>query len=424
MQSPLPVNAGFSLGVYTGDMNHARAGGSAIGQDASTVALNPSAMTQLSDTEWLVSARYYVPSIKFTNKNSIDAIGQPLLGGNGGDGGLTVFAPGFYYTRPMENDWWLGIGLNAPFGLTTKYDSDWVGRYQSIESSIESVALNLSFAKKMSTQWSVGAGLFYQQAAAKLVTAVDFGSVCLGTLDAATCSTLGMPAPQSADGQLSLDGDDAGIGGLLGILYEAENYRIGALYRSKVDHELEASADFATPAGVAAFAPLFTDTTAKIDITLPEQLSLSAYLQLNSQLAVMADVTRTNWSRIKEIDINYSNSAQPNTTLPKKWEATTRVALGMDYIANDRWTIQAGMAKEESPIPDGTFEPGIPIAGISWYSLGAMYQATDTLAIDFGVTKVIVDDQKINISGATGETLVGSISSEMIVYGLRLNGSF
>jgi len=419
----MPTYSGYSLGIYTGDMNHARAGGSAIGQDATTATLNPGAMTRLVKAQWVVSTRYYSPSVKFTNKGSIDAIGQPLIGGNGGDGGVAVLAPGLYYARPMRNDWWLGAGINAPFGLATEYNRDWVGRYQSVESSITTLAVNLSLARKLDAQWSVGGGIFYQQAEAKLSNAIDFGSVCLASLPAANCSALGMPAPQSADGFIQLDGDGAGFGGTLGVLWEIDRYRIGASYRSEVEHELEADADYTNPAGVAAFAPLFTDTTATVVLTLPERISLSAYMQLSASIGLMADVTRTSWSNVDVLNIDYANSAQATTTFQKQWDDSTRYSIGIDYVATDRLTIQAGVAREESPIPANTFEPGVPIAGLTWVAAGVVYQMTDALTLDAGISRVMVDDQDIRITGATGETLIGNISSDMMIYGVRLSGS-
>lgn len=39
-----------------------------------------------------------------------------------------------------------GIGLNAPFGLATKYDTPWAGQTQAVKSDVMTLHLNPSLA--------------------------------------------------------------------------------------------------------------------------------------------------------------------------------------------------------------------------------------------------------------------------------------
>jgi len=66
----------------------------------------------------------------------------PLLGGDGGDARKPVVTPSFYYVQPLSELFTFGLGINAPFGLTTKYDDDWIERYQAIRSNLLTACFN------------------------------------------------------------------------------------------------------------------------------------------------------------------------------------------------------------------------------------------------------------------------------------------
>ena len=52
----------------------------------------------------------------------------------------------------------LGLGINAPFGLKTEYDSNWIGRFHAIKSEVRTINVNPSIAFKVNDQISLGAG--------------------------------------------------------------------------------------------------------------------------------------------------------------------------------------------------------------------------------------------------------------------------
>ncbi len=86
---------------------------------------------------------------------------QPL-GGTGGDAGSCAGVPALYLAVPINNQWALGIGINAPFGLKTNYDSDWIGRFQAVESKVETLNVNPAVSFKVNDMWTIGGGINYQ----------------------------------------------------------------------------------------------------------------------------------------------------------------------------------------------------------------------------------------------------------------------
>ena len=166
----------------------------------------------------------------------------------------------------------LGIGITPPFGLTTEYDSDWVGRYQAIESRLKTININPSVALKVTDTLSLGGGLNLQYADAELSNAIDFGLI-------GQISGLGTQS-QQIDGLVEVAGDDWSFGYNLGLLYEpSDRTRIGIAYRSDVTHDLKGDADFTVPNAAQPITATgqFVNTDAEAVLKLPDSLSLSIY---------------------------------------------------------------------------------------------------------------------------------------------------
>jgi len=416
--------AQFSLAPYIGDINRSGAGGAAAAEDATTVFTNPAGLSRLSGQHWVFASKIYLSSSNFENQGSVDAIGNPISGGNGGDGGGTTFVPEVYYSNNFTENWTFGIGVNTPFGLSTEYDRDWVGRYSSVKAGIITLNINPSVGFEINKSWSVGMGVSVQNVEAELSSAIDFGAVCLALLDATTCNTLGMPAPQSADGFAEIEGDDWSAGYNFGILWEQDETRVGVSYRSKIDHTLKGNADFTVPSQAAVFQPAFTDTNVEVPITLPEIISMSIYHDLTTRFAIMADVTHTRWSRIKQFEFNYENPAQPDQAIAKDWKDTTRVALGFDYNIDTTWDVQWGIAYEPSAIPDNTYDPSIPVTDAIWLNVGGKYYYRKNISIGFGLVHIIFQERDVNLTGQFGETLTGKTTTELDIINAQVNWNY
>ncbi len=164
--------AGFALVEQSmSGLGNAYAGGAAGAEDASTIFYNPAGMTRLNGQQLIVGTHVVMPSVKFHNEGSTHVTGLPLSGGNGGDGGVTKPVPNLYYSRKVSDKFSVGMGINAPFGLATDYDKNWVGRYHAVESDVLTVNINPSIAYKITDNLSFGAGFNVQYMKAKLSNA-------------------------------------------------------------------------------------------------------------------------------------------------------------------------------------------------------------------------------------------------------------
>ena len=417
------AHADYGLHMYQ-DFNTSSAGKNTRTDNATTAFNNPAGIGHLDAKHaFSVDFTYYMPSATFNDTGSTDALGAPLTGSNGGDAGVDTLVPGFYYAHQLDEKWGFGVSLNVPFGLETDWsDPTWIGRYQSINIGIETLNLNPSVSYKFNEAVSLGFGINVQRAEADLKNAIDFAAVCFDQLGPAACNGIGIPALQSADGLLALNGDDTAYAYNIGFLYKKNDMRFGVTYRSEYKYTLEGNANFTMPPQAILFDPLFTDTTGKVELTLPEIVSLGFQYDVN-RWSWMVDATLTRWSTIKEYRIQFANPAQPDQVLPRNWDDTWRFAVGSDYKYSDTLKLQGGIGYAESAIPDSTFDPTLPISDAYWVNIGATYYPSKTFNIAFGLSHIIFDDRSINYTGSYGETVRGDIDNELNVLNATLNWS-
>ena len=378
-------------------MGNAFAGGAAIAEDASTVWYNPAGMTRLSGSQFVAGGYYIKPSLKFDrdSASTTPALGGVAIsGGDGGDAGEAAFIPNFYYSQVLTQQWSFGIGVNAPFGLATDYDGDWVGRYHADRSEIKTVNVNPSVAYKIDDRLSVGVGINYQKLDAELSQAVDFGSICTASGAGGVCGP-----PAGNDGKAKVTADDDAWGYNLGLLWQlTADTRLGFAFRSELDYGLSGKFDITAPANVPA--PILVggglvDSDVKSDVTLPATLSLSGYHQLGDGWAIMGDITRTYWSDLDELRIEF-DSTQDDSVVTLKLKDVNRYSLGVAYTSN-AWTYRAGIALDKTPSTDAELRtPRLPDEDRTWLAFGAGYRLSDTLSFDVAYTYIKVDDASIS----------------------------
>lgn len=423
-----PVHAG---GFALNEMSAASVGnahaGTAAAEDPSTIYFNPAGLMLQSGRQFMAAGSAIRPSAKFRNQGSTSAAGTPMTGGNGGDAGGWAFVPALYYAMDLSPDMRFGIGMQAPFGLTTEYDDGWVGRYQALKSDLLTVNINPTLAYRLNDAVSFGAGISAQYIDVELSRAIDFGSVCIGAIGAGVCGPAGF-TPQARDGEVNIKGDDWGFGYNLGVMFTPRpDLRWGLAYRSKIKHKLKGDAEFEQPAGLPApiaASPVFTNGGVRSSVDLPESVSLGGYAALDQRWEVMADITWMRWSRFKELRIRFDNGAPDNVTA-EEWRDTVRVSAGVNYRYNDAWKLRGGIAFDESPVKTEFRTPRVPDANRVWLAFGAQYKPTRHSSWNFGYAHLFVKDSSINkAEPPVGGTLVGNYENDVNILSAQYHHAF
>jgi long-chain fatty acid transport protein len=398
-------------------LGNAYAGASSIANDASTVFFNPAGMTQLSGRHFSASIHSIKPSAKFSDSNS-----SVTTGGNGGDAGGTEIVPNIYYVTPVSDKTKFGIGINAPFGLSTEYDRGWKGRYHAVKSEVSTININPSVGFSTDTAFSFGLGMNIQYFDAELTQAIDFGTIIDPN------NNLGLVHNPTYDGYSEIKGDSWGFGYNLGVLFAPNSEsRVGLAYRSQVKHKLGGTANFTLPAPLSSSQELnigFADTDATANITLPESWSLSSYHALNKHWELLGDITYTKWSQLQELVIEFDNSYKDASVEELKFRNTYRYSIGTNYKPNDRFTYRLGFAFDEGTAPNATYRtPRIPDHDRTWLALGFGYKQ-NSISFDVGYAHLFIDDAYINRTSVTGDTLNGKYELSVDILSAQFGYAF
>jgi len=191
----------------------------------------------------------------------------------------------------------------------------------------------------------------------------------------------------------------------------SESTRLGLGYRSQVGQTLEG--EFKVGGGLI--------DTISADLTTPDQLTAGFYHDLSDQFAVMAEVGWTNWSTFDEIRIQFDGGGADSVT-PEDWENVWFGAIGATWKASQDLKIRAGVAYDQSPIPDATRTPRIPGEDRTWLSLGVNYAPTPNFTVDAGYTHIFVSDSTVDVTYGLAPNLTATFENSVDI--LAIQGTF
>lgn len=427
--------AGFALPEQgVSGLGNAYAGAAAAAEDASTLWWNPAGMSRLpAGKHLLLGVHAIAPSSKFTNGGSTPAAASnPALTGDGGDAGSAAAIPNVFFAMDLNPVWSFGVGITVPFGLRTEYASDWIGRFQGISSEVKTINVNPAVSYKFGGGASVGLGASYQRGEIDLLSAVNYSGIAFGAGGAGLLTAVGGAGVEGGN-STSLEGDAWGFN--VGVLFElAPATRLGIHYRSSLDYSLKGTTSFtgvpAAFAGVGALAAATSDGDVKADLKTPASAAFSVAHKVNDRVELLGDVTWTEWSKINQVPLIRTSGAGAGSTLDTlvfNFDDTWRASFGVNYRYNSPWTLKAGVAYDQAPVPsaqDRTVR--LPDNDRYWLSLGATYRMSQASRFDFGYTYVMIKDAEIdNDQSARARGIVkGSYEASSHIFGVQYQYSF
>ena len=464
---------------------NAFAGVSAGSGDISALFFNPAVMTQYQDKQFSFGGTYIGISAKFSDGtaartpvltalgfNVAPVTGTPLspISGSPSHGNAAVPAvlPAFNIMYSVSNDLKLGLSVNVPFGLTTEYDANWIGRYHALKSELKTIDIAPSVAYRVTNAFSFGVAFVARKADAELSNGVDYGTalalavgaqmagpppwgptnpltapqavyggnslVANAAMGAPFSTSPGYAIPGAWDGTAGLKGDGWGYGYKVGMTYQpSEAFRLGLAYSGAMTMTLKGDAtfQFATAMPATDLAALnaagLRNGKGSADLALPATTSLGFDWKATSDFSLQGEVARSTWSRFKELRVKFDTGA-PDSITDESWRDTTFVSLGGTWKVNQEWTVRAGLAMDQSAVDDNHRTPRIPDNDRKWVAFGASYTLSKKTTIDVGYTRIFVSDGKVNLTAAgdnvTRGSLTGTMKAAINILGASLRYSF
>ncbi len=412
--------SGFALIEQSGSgLGNAFAGGAASAEDASTIFYNPAGMSRLSGKQITVAGSAIKPSAKFSGTSTVPL--QTAGAGMGGDAGSWALVPNAYFAMEVNPQTRIGLGINAPFGLQTQYDANWMGRFQAIKSKLQTINLNPSVSYQFSDTVSIGAGLNYQRINGELSNATNYSALAFSK---GGLPLLGAIGGAGKEGVSTLTGSDSAWGYNFGALFNVTpQARIGVAYRSRIKYNLNGNVSFTNvPAALAAALPNQAVTLA---VTMPDSFSVSGFHQINNKWDLMADATWTGWSAFQQLNVLKANGTTLSLT-PENWKDTWRVSAGASYHYNEAWTARMGLAIDQTPVSDPFRTARIPDGDRTWLSVGGQYKPSKQSALDFGYAHLFVNSATIsqNLAATGAGNLVGTYANSVDIFTVQYAHSF
>ena len=202
----------------------------AIVNDASAVYWNGAGLSYLEGTNLLLGAALIAPSTSFRGVTpSIEKTNMKSQ---------VFLPPHFFVSHKISNQFSLGLGVSVPFGLGTKWDEEWMGRYLAVETELQTISfpLVISWAIMENLSISIGGSFSYAE-------------VIIAQANSQT--------PFAGDAFVHLEGDDkSAFGYNAGIMWKPmKELSIGASFRSEVDYMFEGTATTTGAEQLAAVLP-------------------------------------------------------------------------------------------------------------------------------------------------------------------------
>jgi len=379
--------SGFAINEQSiSGMGTGFAGRSSAADDASTIYGNPAGMARIKREQVTGGAAMLDAHTDISKASS-----RPNSGSNDGDMVPFIAVPMGYYVKPIDDQWAVGVGVYAPFGLVTDYEHGFAGRYFGSTSDVKVVTLQPTVSYAFNDKVSIGFG--------PTINRID------GKLESNISASSSFP-----DGEVKIKGDDTALGYNIGILAQlTDSTRVGLTYHSKVKYKLEGNTKINY--SLLAFAQQNPSQKydASLDLTTPESVDFSVTHQLDDKWTLYAGSTWTRWSRLKEITVE--NKGVPtglagqfgSITEEQNWHDTWAHAIGASYQLNKEWVLRTGLTFDQAPTNNVDRSPRIPTGDRKIFSLGAGWSPTDDLTIDVAYSYLREESVNINNTNDRGQ---------------------
>ncbi len=371
-------------------------------QDPSTVLSNPAGIIELDGIQSSVGLQNLDFRIIHHNKVS---------GDENQNAGKLVLLPSFYLTanpgKLLDDRFALGVGVNSPFGLSSKFPSIGMAHYTGYKNSLRMVATTIAGSARVTDWFDVGGGAINYYI-------YDYGQIF-------NYPNAAIVGAGSRDGRALTDTSGGGWGWNFGILLKPlAHHKLAMSYRSRADVKVDGRVviDDLVLGGAQGYDtfPHF-ESGAHSDVPLPWNLTLGYAYEPSKKWAVETDFGITGWNVFADQNFTFD---RPNATLnalgtiPRDYGATFSFHSGGHYSLSKRTDLYGGFAFYEAASPKNHVDNFLPDANRYAWTMGTSYNITDRTRIDFSYMFMLFARRNISNPGVfakTAESIDGRYTS-------------
>lgn len=414
LAAPAPAYAsGFALRETDAiSLGNAYVGGVSRASDAATVVLNPAGMSLLESSELFGNVFYVGPSARFSGQNYL-APGVRTSGNQGGRNVNSAATASSYGVWKVNKRLALGYSFGTPFGLRMDYPQNWVGRYQSLVTTITDYELSLAASYRVTNKLSIGLGPRFDFLSGRFTQAANLGA-------------LNQYGTTTAD----LSGNGFGFGYNAGLMYKFDDKtQIGITYRSRISIPVAIKTKFAPPWSLAA-NPFVQGLLAsesghgKMQVTLPDSVAFGFTRRVTPRLTVMLQGEWTHWSLLQQLNA-ISDHGGLNTTIPVNWHNTWFGGVAVNYALRKNVLLRSGFSYDQSPVNSRNRLTRAPDSSRFTLSAGVEYSPIKMVSLDLSYAHLFTPRGSINNdAGNNAGQLIGQYSGHGNVVGFGMRTHF
>ncbi len=356
--------------------------------------------------------------------------------------------PNIYITHAFSPKLTAGIGVYAPYGLETKWDSaNFPGRFLGYNTNIRSIYIQPTIGVQLSPKLKFGIGVAYITSHLKLRQRADlstqFVPPALGAPAGTTFGMLGVPTGTDfADALLEASGHGLSVN--FGAIWQAtDRLSIGGhwLTRKQIDYDGDATfnqvltglvlpvalgplpagtpVDAVLAANFASGAPL-ADGPVATAINMPPQATLGFAYKVNDAWSVMADYQYVVWGWFNEVDINFANAGTPDLALHPQNKDTHGFRFGTEYQYSSKLQLRGGYLHHGGASPAQFVTPLLPEGPRNEFTIGAGVTLNPHWHADLAYQYIKQSDRRGTVNLAAGNTGLYKFSANLFAAGIAL----
>ncbi|WP_230483874.1 OmpP1/FadL family transporter [Sphingomonas sp. Leaf21] len=338
--------------------------GEAADTGASSLWWNPASIAGMERGEAVIGASAIIPKGDVVDTGTVILRpGQPAraVGGNGvsSDPINRGIVPSGAVAYPLNDRVAVGLAVTSPYSFTTEYGANSWARYSALKTELRTIDIQPSVGVALLDWLRVGGALNVEYTKAELGNALPNLS------------------PLLADGFQRLKGDGWDLGWTAGVQLHNDWATVGISYKSRIKHQLKGSLEVGGLLGPLAGQNRTVDG-ATAEFYTPAQIIVAGRFRTTDKLTLNAQVVRFTWSDFDAIRLG----APINTAIPENYRNSWSLAGGLDYAANERLTLRAGLQRGITPTQDGNRDARVPDANRWNYSVGGSYKLTPRFTLD------------------------------------------
>jgi len=316
-------------GIATAGPFPTKSGIAASAENATVAAYNPAAMTRFDARAMHLGIFGFFSESTF--EGSASGTGQTFTS----ESDSSTIIPSGNFILPFKDNWWFGFTVLG-VGFSDDFGADWAGRYIIQDYSLAYISAYPSIATKITDKLSVAASLM-------LTYTVFEQNKAVLNLD-----------PGFDDGSLNLDADGWSGGFSFSMLYEFnERTRLGAVYRSELDPDLDADLNFSglSPTTEAALdAAGLLNAPANVTSRSPQSFNIGIHHDFANTHSLAVDLVWIDFSQfqLSEIYINGNNLVESDPT----YEDIIALSVGYNFPISERVRLGVGAFVTDEMITD------------------------------------------------------------------------